>query len=45
LVNETADHRNAYLIIENAKIEEEDLLKMKSIGIIFKFSKVVQSNG
>ena len=34
LVNEIADHRNAYLIIENAKIEEEDLLKMKSMGII-----------
>ena len=34
LVNEIADHRNAYLIIENSKIEEEDLLKMKSMGII-----------
>jgi SPP1 family phage portal protein len=34
LVNEIADHRNAYLVIENAKIEEEDLLKMKSMGII-----------
>lgn len=34
LVNEIADHRNAYLIIENAKIEEDDLLKMKSMGII-----------
>lgn len=34
LVNEIADHRNAYLIIENAKIEEEDLLKMKQMGII-----------
>ena len=34
LVNEIADHRNAYLIIENAKLEEEDLLKMKSMGII-----------
>lgn len=34
LVNEICDHRNAYLIIENAKIEEEDLLKMKSMGII-----------
>jgi SPP1 family phage portal protein len=34
LCNEIADHRNAYLVIENAKIEEEDLLKMKSMGII-----------
>ena len=34
LVNEIADHRNAHLVIENAKIEEEDLLKMKSMGII-----------
>lgn len=34
LINEIADHRNAYLVIENAKIEEEDLLKMKSMGII-----------
>jgi len=34
LVNEIADHRNAYLVIENAKIEEEDLLKMKTMGII-----------
>ena len=34
LVNEIADHRNSYLIIENAKLEEEDLLKMKSMGII-----------
>jgi len=34
LVNEIADHRNAYLVIENSKIEEEDLLKMKSMGII-----------
>lgn len=34
LVNEIADHRNAYLIIENAKIEKEDLLKMKQMGII-----------
>ena len=34
LVNEIADHRNAYLVLENAKIEEEDLLKMKSMGII-----------
>ena len=34
LVNEIADHRNAYLVIENAKIEEEDLLRMKSMGII-----------
>ncbi|AOY76736.1 phage portal protein [Clostridium formicaceticum] len=34
LVNEISDHRNAYLVIENAKIEEEDLLKMKSMGII-----------
>jgi SPP1 family phage portal protein len=34
LVNEISDHRNAYLIIENAKIEEEDLLKMKQMGII-----------
>lgn len=34
LVNEIADHRNAYLIIENAKIEEEDLVAMKRMGII-----------
>lgn len=34
LVNEIADHRNAYLIIENAKLEEEDLTKMKAMGII-----------
>lgn len=34
LCNEIADHRNAYLVIENAKIEEDDLLKMKSMGII-----------
>src|SRR5665647_490349 len=34
LVNEIADHRNAYLVIENSKIEEEDLLKMKTMGII-----------
>lgn len=34
LVNEIADHRNAYLIIENAKIEAEDLVSMKRMGII-----------
>jgi SPP1 family phage portal protein len=34
LVNEIADHRNAYLVIENAKIEEEDLVSMKKMGII-----------
>jgi len=34
LVNEIADHRNAYLVIENAKLEDDDLLKMKSMGII-----------
>ncbi|NHN34702.1 phage portal protein [Paenibacillus agricola] len=34
LVNEIADHRNSYLVIENAKLEEEDLLKMKKMGII-----------
>jgi phage portal protein, SPP1 family len=34
LVNEIADHRNAYLVIENAKLEEEDLGKMKKMGII-----------
>lgn len=34
LVNEIADHRNAYLVIENAKLEEEDLGKMKRMGII-----------
>lgn len=34
LVNEIADHRNAYLVIENAKIEEEDLVNMKKMGII-----------
>jgi len=34
LVNEISDHRNCYLIIENAKLEETDLLKMKQMGII-----------
>ncbi|KZE74376.1 phage portal protein [Paenibacillus elgii] len=34
LVNEIADHRNAYLIIENAKLEAEDLMNMKKMGII-----------
>ncbi|MDD4564242.1 MAG: phage portal protein [Eubacteriales bacterium] len=34
LVNEIADHRNAYLIIENSKLEEDDLGKMKEMGII-----------
>ncbi|MEK4458157.1 phage portal protein [Paenibacillus sp. FSL R10-2748] len=34
LVNEIADHRNAYLVIENAKLEAEDLLNMKKMGII-----------
>lgn len=34
LVNEIADHRNAYLVIENAKLEEEDLGNMKKMGII-----------
>ncbi|MFK4304718.1 SPP1 family phage portal protein [Paenibacillus sp. RC254] len=34
LVNEIADHRNAYLVIENAKLEVEDLLNMKKMGII-----------
>lgn len=34
LVNEIADHRNAYLVIENAKLEPEDLANMKSMGII-----------
>lgn len=34
LVNEIADHRNAYLVIENARIEEEDLVNMKKMGII-----------
>lgn len=34
LVNEIADHRNAYLVIENAKLEEEYLGKMKQMGII-----------
>jgi SPP1 family phage portal protein len=34
LVNEIADHRNSYLVIENAKLEEEDLLNMKKMGII-----------
>lgn len=34
LVNEIADHRNAYLVIENAKLEDDDLKKMKSMGII-----------
>ncbi|SCW83348.1 phage portal protein, SPP1 family [Paenibacillus tianmuensis] len=34
LVNEIADHRNAYLVIENAKLEAEDLVNMKKMGII-----------
>ncbi|WP_431090344.1 phage portal protein [Paenibacillus sp. 8b26] len=34
LVNEIADHRNAYLVIENAKLEADDLLNMKKMGII-----------
>lgn len=34
LCNEVADHRNAYLVIENATIEEKDLGKMKQMGII-----------
>jgi SPP1 family phage portal protein len=34
LVNEIADHRNSYLVIENAKLEAEDLLSMKKMGII-----------
>ncbi len=34
LVNEIADHRNAYLVVENAKLEEEDLGNMKKMGII-----------
>jgi SPP1 family phage portal protein len=34
LVNEIADHRNSYLVIENAKLEAEDLLNMKKMGII-----------
>ncbi|KZE68491.1 phage portal protein [Paenibacillus jamilae] len=34
LVNEIADHRNAYLVIENAKLEAEELLNMKKMGII-----------
>lgn len=34
LVNEIADHRNSYLVIENAKLESEDLLNMKKMGII-----------
>ncbi|WP_348621590.1 phage portal protein [Paenibacillus polymyxa] len=34
LVNEIADHRNAYLVIENAKLEAGDLLNMKKMGII-----------
>lgn len=34
LVNEIADHRNAYLVIENAKLEAEDLINMKKMGII-----------
>jgi SPP1 family phage portal protein len=34
LVNEIADHRNAYLVIENAKLEADDLMNMKQMGII-----------
>lgn len=34
LVNEIADFRNSYICIEGATIEEEDLKKMKSMGII-----------
>lgn len=34
LVNEITDHRNAYLVIENASLEAEDLLNMKKMGII-----------
>lgn len=34
LVNEIADFRNSYICIEGATIEEEDLVKMKSMGII-----------
>lgn len=34
LCNEIQDHRNAYLVIENAEIKEEDLKNMKKIGII-----------
>jgi len=34
LVNEIFDYRNAYLIIGNAKIEEDDLKVMKSMEII-----------
>lgn len=34
LCNEVADHRNAYLLIENAELKVEDLQKMKEAGII-----------
>lgn len=34
LCNEISDNRNAYLVIEGAKIDEEDLAKMKQMGII-----------
>lgn len=34
LVNEIADFRNSYICIEGASIEEDDLVKMKSMGII-----------
>jgi SPP1 family phage portal protein len=34
LVNEIADHRNAYLVIENARLEPDDLMNMKQMGII-----------
>lgn len=34
LCNEVADHRNAYLLIENAELDVEDLAKMKEKGII-----------
>ncbi|MSU01400.1 phage portal protein [Tissierella pigra] len=34
LCNEVADHRNAYLLIENAELQEDDLARMKKAGII-----------
>lgn len=40
LVNEVSDFRTAFLTITNAKVEEEDLLKMKKSGVI-----VVPNNG
>lgn len=34
LVNEISDHRNAYLTVNGAKLEKDDLAVMKQLGII-----------